>query len=1327
MNAATKGAPPQHIQAWIDVGGTFTDCYVIADTAPALQTADGPRRQRLKVLSSGLVPISCAAGSTPTAIIAPELAADAAGFWRGAELRCYNNQREVVATVAIADFDPGSCRLVLSGPLAVVDEALSSPDGLSHLAFEIDPGIEAPVLAVRRLLGCPLEAPLPPLSIRLGTTRGTNALLTRRGAPTALAITAPFEDLLIIGDQTRPRLFDLAVRRDPPLTNCVVAIPQRMDAAGNILEPLDETRAREGLAAALHAGCQSLAICLLHSYRNPAHEVRLEQIAREVGFAHISRSSAIAPLIEIVARARTTVVDAYLGPIVRDYLQLLVLQFGGQPRASLQVMTSAGGLVEASELLGKDSILSGPAGGVVALRALAQATARPLLIGLDMGGTSTDVCRTAPDQTLEYESTKAGVRILTPTLPIETVASGGGSICWFDGVSLRVGPHSAGASPGPACYGRGGPLTITDLNVYLGRLPVDQLPFPIDRAAIEVRLAELERETAAAGNHFRSLEQLADGLRGIANQQMAEAARTISISQGADPRAHTLVGFGGAAGQHICEIAGLLGVAEIVDSEDAGLLSALGMGLADQRRDGALPVYGSLAEVDWPTLAQRSTELSDQLRSELSRSSSGVSEQAPVESRTWLELRYAGTDVPLSIAWTIGGDAGDLASRFHADHRRKFGYARPRHAIELVAVRVEAKRLSGVRLRDARAVPAEGRHVIELPASGRLWSGGHWRAVSHCPRAALRPGSIVIGPAIVLSPGSTLVVADGWSAEALSDGSLFLRHDAAAAVPASAADSEQHVDRQTGQISEPASTTSAEQLRDPISEAVFAQRLAAIATQMGLVLQQTALSVNVKQRRDFSCAVFDGHGRMLASAPHVPVHLGAMGATVRAAMRRYPDLAPGEVVITNDPYQGGSHLPDVTVISGIFRPGDPAPAMYVANRAHHADIGGMAPGSMSVSATRLGQEGAVIELLRLAEEECGELQPLREVLAKAAWPPRNIEENLADVRAQLAANARGMELVGDLQSTFGWTGMARLAEAVLAVAEQRVRNFIRTLPRQARRFSDRLDDGTLICVSIEPTQDDRLRIDFAGTGPTSPANFNANPSIVTAAVIYVLRCLIADELPLNEGMLAAVDLRVPPGLLDPPAELPVEDRPAVAAGNVETSQRIVDVLLGAFAVASASQGTMNNFLFGNARFGFYETICGGAGASPGCPGASGVHTHMTNTRLTDPEVLEAKYPARLRAFALRDGSGGKGVFAGGDGVVRTIEFLEPVEVSLLTSRRGDHRPYGMAGGAAGAAGVNTRIGRDGQRSALPSACHLHLEAGEAIEIQTPGGGGYGAE
>ncbi len=1286
------------IEVWVDVGGTFTDCY--------LHQA-GKELRRIKVLSSGAVPISVnsqnATNSTNStnSIKSLELSGCPDQFWVGAKLRAFDVSSAHIATATVVGSRGGELHLDRPLPNTVTSATL-------------DAGIEAPVLAVRRLLGLPLSAPLPPLRIRLGTTRGTNALLTRGGARTALLITSPFEDLLHIGDQTRPDLFALGIDKPPPLAERSLGIRERLDATGQVLRPLDVQHAREQLAELRSAGIESLAICLMHSYLNPSHEEMLARLATDIGFSQISRSSQLAPLIEIVARAQTTIVDAYLSPIIRQYLAKLIEQMGDANSVQLLVMTSAGGLVDWRNYSGKDCILSGPAGGVAALRGISKAMQYPRVIGLDMGGTSTDVCRVSADHDLQYESTKAGVRILTPTLPIETVAAGGGSVCWFDGVSLRVGPQSAGADPGPACYGRGGPLTITDLNVWLGRLPASQFPFPIDGDAIRTRLSDLQRASHEAIG-IDDLDELAAGFRRIANAQMAEAVRTVSIAQGTDPRTHALLGFGGAAGQHICEIAEELGITDIIDTQEAGLLSALGMGLAELRLDTVLAVYTLCDSVDWSDLYEQSRMAAKQLAEQLQLNDRSG---ADIEFGFWLELRYANTDFTLTLAW---GEASDhdtahaseclhqLRGRFDAFHQQRYGYARSDRQVELVAVRIEAIAKSNYQLPNVK-------RIAHNSTSGKE---------SLVNRADIAPGEQLLGPCTILNPGSTLVIEAGWRATAWSDGTLMLVKESDLAPEVGGLPMRTHDNV------------------DPVFRDCFAQRLSAIATQMGVVLQQTALSVNVKQRRDYSCAVFDATGQLLANAPHVPVHLGAMGRTVREVIGRFPEIDQNDSFITNDPYCGGSHLPDVTVITPVFMLPDaecndaagPQLAFFVANRAHHADIGGVAPGSMSIAARQLGDEGVIIPPLRLTSAGGDRSDELVQLLRSSKYPPRNIRENMADIAAQQAANRRGVELLQEYAASTSWNVLALASEQLLDAAEQRVRSFVLTqfvhAPNQLARselhsFVDHLDDGTAIGVEIDFVDDGGIRIDFSQSGATSSANFNANPSIVRAAVMYVLRCLIADDMPLNEGVMRCVELVIPEGVLNPRAAPVPEESPAVVAGNVETSQRVVDVLLGALGVAAASQGTMNNLLFGNHEFGFYETICGGSGAVESKAGASGVHTHMTNTRLTDPEVLEARYPVRLIAFRLRAGSGGDGRWRGGDGVVRCIEFLEPVELSLLTSRRGSYVPFGLHGGSAGQRGINTRIAADGSRHELGGCCQLQCGTGDCIEIQTPGGGGFGS-
>lgn len=1286
-------------EVWIDVGGTFTDCFVQPHNRP---------RSSTKILSSGRVPIS-AIPQSQRVLQSQELANDCARFWCGAKLHFLAPSGQSHAVRQVIAFEAGS--------LTLDDDAPAE----SNLRHELS-AVEAPVLGVRRLLNCPLAERLPPLKVRLGTTRGTNALLTRTGAKTAIAITSPFEDLLRIGDQTRANLFALAITQPEPLVSLTLGIAERLDAAGNVLVPIDPSQTRHLLQAARQQGCTSLAICLMHSYLNPSHELQVLQLAQDMGFEYIACSSQIAPLIEIVARAQTGVVDAYLSPIIAGYLTRLIDQFGGANQVDLQVMTSAGGLVDFRNFSGKDCILSGPAGGVAALRAIAKATRRRELIGLDMGGTSTDVCRVGGQESLQYESTKAGVRILAPTLPIETVASGGGSICWFDGVSLRVGPQSAGASPGPACYGRGGPLTLTDLNVYLNRIPHDQFPFPIDLASIQQRLSQLLAESGASLG-MQSPQELATGFRRIANEQMAEAVRTVSIAQGLDPRGHALVGFGGAAGQHICEIADLLEIRTVIDSADSGMLSALGMGLATIRRDAVVSVYSDLDDCAWEALE----ELIAKNISTVDLSAETGGEDQTIRHGRELELRYRGTDVSLTVPWMA---REEVRSAFETAHRKRFGYIQPGRPLELVAIRLNWTVPSVHSLPAANRLPpvdlslGERERQLAKRTSVASHAAANSAAIAVIPRNQLLPGDRLEGPAIVANQGSTLFVELDWQAEVLSDGTLDLRRRTANNLPS---DNTTH----TGGGALPST-----QDLDPVFRDCFAQRLSAIATQMGLVLQQTAISVNVKQRRDFSCAVFDSAGHLLANAPHVPVHLGAMGRTVREILQEFPSIQAGDCFLTNDPYRGGSHLPDITVVTPVFDEAVQPPELifFVANRAHHADVGGKAPGSMSVQARRLGDEGAIIPPMKLADagEDC--TFAVRSLLESCIWPPRNIDENLADLAAQQAANERGVSLLRDYAEATGWSILRQYSTYLLDAAEQRVRNFIRDelLPSRTAaglpstmHFSDELDDGTAIMVDLKILSDARLRIDFSGSGPVSPTNFNANASIVSAAIMYVLRCLIADELPLNEGVMRCVDLVLPVGVLNPQAAANAEDSPAVAAGNVETSQRVVDVLLGALGVAAASQGTMNNLLFGNTSFGFYETICGGSGATAGHHGASGVHTHMTNTRLTDPEVLEARYPVRLQGFGLRTASGGAGCWHGGDGVYRTIEFLQDVDLSLLTSRRGVHRPFGLAGGEPGQAGHNLLRRGDGQSMELPACCQLQVKAGDQLTLQTPGGGGYG--
>ncbi|HBE71565.1 MAG TPA: hypothetical protein DDW52_25765 [Planctomycetaceae bacterium] len=1185
-------------------------------------------------------------------------------------------------------------------------------------------------------------------------------MLTQGGGKVALAITEPFEDLLEIGDQTRPDLFALNIEKHKPLAATVVGITERLNADGSVRQALGVAAARSALARAKDAGATALAICLMHSYINPAHERELAKIARQVGFLDISVSSETAPLIEIVPRAQTTVLDAYLSPVIREYLgeiasQLAIVQSGDRHELSgnnaspgkLSVMTSAGGLVAWEDYSGKDSILSGPAGGVIALRQLASALSDSgkqdaPIIGLDMGGTSTDVCCVGPELKLEYESTKAGVRVLTPTLPIDTVASGGGSICWCDGVSLRVGPHSAGASPGPAAYGSGGPLTITDVNLFLGLLPAEQFPFPIDHRAVETQLKTVARTIGEAGiAGLDTLDRIARGFRTLACTQMAEAVRGIASREGVDVREASLVGFGGAAGQHVCEVAEHLGVRRIYDTPAAGLMSALGMGLANQQRSVSIPVYPEVADLDRAHLIELVSDQFCSLADELVRGQDACEMGVRLVGR----LRYQGTEAaqPLTLASTTierKRDAGNqavvapevfngqrLANAFHDQHQQRFGYRRDA-AVELTSLHVE------VSLQNSYVLPEIVRASCTQAARG-LESAGQPNVPSVVGRKELAFGTTLAGPAIVSGNGSTLLVAPNWNAETLSDGTIELSHQDSPGA-----------EFQDGSAKSSGSLEVA-QGHDPIIRDCLSQRLMGIATQMGTTLQQTATSVNVKQRRDYSCAVFSGAGELLSSAPHVPVHLGAMGATVRAAVAALSPLQSGDVLVTNDPYRGGSHLPDITVITPVFFSGAPArngaaPAFFVASRAHHADVGGTSPGSMSPQATQLAEEGVMIPPMFLRRTGVEAHRAVQEHLERAPLPPRDMSELLSDLAAQQCAGEVGAQLLIELAEREGPERLAGYVDSILDASHARATEFLQqeVLDRLPVAIEDQLDDGTPIVVRISaqgtaaignsPSANTHkplrpiIKVDFSGTGPVSPTNFNANPSIVSAALIYVLRVMIGDEISLNEGVLRSIELIVPPGVLNPPVGKSPESTPAVAAGNVETSQRVVDVLLRAFGLAAASQGTMNNLLFGTEAFGFYETICGGAGATASANGASAVHTHMTNTRLTDPEVLEANYPVELTQFRIRRGSGGQGKHNGGDGVERQIRFQKPVKLSLITSRR-TSPPPGICGGGAGEVGQNFLIDVSGEAIELPGCCMLDIQPGQEIRVCTPGGGGFG--
>ncbi len=1125
----------------------------------------------------------------------------------------------------------------------------------------------------------------------MGTTVATNALLQRRGAPTLLLVTPGFEDLLAIGDQSRPHLFALDVQRPATLPARVAAIGGRLAADGTEVAPLDEAAARAVLAAAHADGLSACAIALLHGWAHPVHERRLAALAAEAGFRHVSTGHETDPRMRLVPRAQTTAADAYLSPVLAVHVARLRAAL---PDVRLHFMQSHGGLVQAERFRARDAILSGPAGGVVGAVRTAAASGIVGIVGFDMGGTSTDVSLHEGRYERMESAEIDGIRVRAPMMAIETVAAGGGSILRFDGERLRVGPESAGADPGPAAYRRGGPLTVTDANVLLGRVRPKRFPRlfgpggdqPLDPDAVADGFRALGRGFVAAGA-TGDPRAIAAGAVTVAVQQMADAIRRIGAGRGRDLSDHTLVCFGGAGGQHACLVADELGLRRIHIHPRAGLLSAYGMGLADQSILRGQAVEAPLGEDAAPLRA-----LADRLAAEAARA---LAEDGADPARLVVErraqLRYAGSETWLAVELD---DPAAMAAAFTALHRQRYGFASPRRPLLVQAVEVEAT--SPGEAVPEPVLPSRTSGAAAPVELGPIWDGTAMRPTPIFERGDLLAGDRVEGPALIAEAHASTMVEAGWVAEIDRHGALLLHRTPAAAGQATPT---------------PAGP-------DPIRLALFNAAFMGVAEEMGTVLQATALSVNIRERLDFSCALFDAEGRLIANAPHVPVHLGAMGESVRHVIaRRGATLAPGDAVALNDPYAGGTHLPDITLVTPVH---DEAGVLrfLVGSRGHHADVGGITPGSVPPFSTRLDQEGVVLDDLllmrggRFLEEE------FRAALGSGPYPARSPNTNVADMTAQVAANQAGTLALRRLAARHGWAALQREAGHVMDNAERAVRRLLDRLPEGARDY--RLDDGALLRVAVRIDRAARSAcIDFTGTDTQRPGNHNAPPAVVRASVLYVLRCLVDDDIPLNDGCLRPIRTVVPRGsFLDP------YPGAAVVSGNTELSQAVACALLGAVGACASAQATMNNLVFGDETRQYYETIGGGTGAGPDHDGAGGVQSHMTNTRMTDPEVLEMRYPIRVEEFALRRGSGGAGLHRGGDGLLRRLRFLEPMTAMLVSSRR-TVAPFGLAGGADGAPGRQWVDRGDGRREALDGVCQTRLEAGDTIAILTPGGGGYG--
>jgi 5-oxoprolinase (ATP-hydrolysing) len=1149
---------------------------------------------------------------------------------------------------------------------------------------------DAAVQGIRDCLGLRDGAPIPDgaiAAVKMGTTVATNALLERKGERVALLITEGFGDLLRIGTQARPELFELNIRRPDLLYEQVFEIGGRLDAEGAEVRPLDEATVVPALVAALDLGINSVAVALMHGHVNPAHEVRVGQMARAAGFAQVSLSHEVSRLAKLVPRGDTTVVDAYLSPILRRYVaQVEGALDMGRATGRLLFMQSNGGLTEAGRFQGKDAILSGPAGGIVGMAATGKAAGFTRLIGFDMGGTSTDVSHFAGQYERSFETEVAGVRMRAPMMDIHTVAAGGGSICTFRDGRFQVGPESAGANPGPASYRRGGPLTITDCNVMLGRLSPAHFPAvfgpegdqPLDADVVRNRFAALAEEVAAVTGRRDPPEVLAEGFLRVAIDNMANAIKKISVQRGHDVTGYALQCFGGAGGQHACGVADALGMKTVFIHPQAGVLSAFGMGLAALRVLREVQFDAALSEVG--TAAGKLAVLVDEVTEALA--AQGVA--APQVTRT-VHLRYEGQHQSLPVPF---GTMAEMEATFAAAHQARFGFTSPERAALFEMLSVEGEG-GGAALPDLSPGPESGLPEASLP----VWSDG-WRDVPLYRRSACGTATRITGPAIISEATATTVVEAGWEAMVDGQANLILRRVAAIPRPAAAG---------TG--------------ADPVLLEVFNNLFMSVADQMGATLANTAWSVNIKERLDFSCAIFDADGDLVANAPHVPVHLGSMSHAVKTVIAAVGGTArEGDAWMLNAPWNGGTHLPDVTVITPVFVGGHAA--FWLGSRGHHADIGGRTPGSAPPDSRTIEEEGVVIDLFPLVVQGSLREAETRALLASGRWPCRSPDQNLADLKAQVAANETGRREILRAVALHGATTISAYMRHVQRNAEECVRAVIDRLQDGSFRYP--MDIGTIIQVKLSVDKAARTAvIDFTGTSPQHSGNYNAPQAVTRAVVLYVFRTLVGKAIPLNEGCLAPLTIIVPEGcLLNPVAPA------AVIAGNTEVSQSACNALYGALGVVAAAQGTMNNFIWGNESFQNYETIAGGTGAGPGFRGCDAVQSHMTNTRMTDPEVLEKRFPVRLEEFSIRLGSGGAGQWRGGDGAVRKLRFLEPVTVTTLCGSR-RVPPFGACGGAPGAVGENRVLWPDGRVETLHGNDERNLPKDAVFEMRTPGGGGWG--
>ena len=1153
---------------------------------------------------------------------------------------------------------------------------------------------DAAVQGIREILKLPVGTPIPKATIeavKMGTTVATNALLERKGDRTLLLITQGLGDLLRIGYQNRPKLFELNIILPELLYEQALEVTERIASDGEVLTPLDEVQVLQSLKTAFQDGFRSVAVAFMHGYKFHDHELRVGQLARQVGFDQVSLSHQASPLVKLVSRGDTAVVDAYLSPLLRRYVKQVQQALGDENK--LMFMQSNGGLTDAKLFQGKDAILSGPAGGVVGMTKTANQIGYDKLIGFDMGGTSTDVCHFAGDYERSFETEVAGVRMRAPMMNIHTVAAGGGSILGFRDGRLQVGPESAGANPGPASYRRGGPLTVTDCNVLLGKLQPDQFPnvfgpdgdAPLDAKIVRQKFLTLAREVAAkTDDPEMPPEQLAQGFLRIAVENMSNAIKKISVQRGYDVTRYTMNCFGGAGGQHACLVADVLGIETVFIHPFAGVLSAFGMGLADVRA-----IKEHQFEQDVSHIAAAEAVLADldhQTRAQVHEQGIPDAQISLVRSA---HIRTDGSHQSLPVAY---GSEAEMRAGFDAAHQQRFGFIPSYQRLIIELLTSEAVGATG----EAAQV---GDQVTQIDTEMRpvtMYSDGAWKDVPLINRLSMRHGDTVNGPAILFEPTGTNIVEHGWQAEVVSGANLILRRIV------------------------PLARENAIGTRvDPVMLEVFNNLFMSIAEQMGATLENTAYSVNIKERLDFSCALFTPQGDLVANAPHVPVHLGSMSESVRKILKQNQGrIRSGDVFMMNNPFNGGTHLPDVTVITPVFDADGGQIIFVVASRGHHADIGGKTPGSAPPDSRHIDEEGVLIENFLLVKQGQLQADKTRALLASGPYPCRNSDQNMADLSAQIAANATGAAELSKVVSQYSLDVVHAYMKHVQDNAEESVRRVIAVL--KDSHFTYPLDSGAQIKVQISVDKKARSAlIDFTGTSPQDPLNYNAPLAVCRAVVLYVFRTLVGSDIPMNEGCMKPIELLVSKGSMIHPA-YPA----AVISGNTEVSQAVADTLFGALGVLAGSQGTMNNFVYGNETYQNYETICGGTGAGDGFNGASAVHSHMTNTRMTDPEVLENRFPVRLEEFSIRKGSGGQGAFGGGDGIVRKLRFLTEMTATVLTSHR-KTAPFGAAGGAAGKRGENAVIRTDGTRVPLGGNAQVTMGVGDIFVLKSPGGGGFG--